>query len=398
MSDPVDFRRRLQAEAHRVGFDGLGIAPAVAPPGYEAYRRWLADGHDAGMDYLRTKALPRSDPNFVLDGVRSIVMVAMIYGEADSAGNDPALAKIARYARGEDYHKIFWNRLDSLLSWMHGEFPDIRGRGVCDTAPLLERDYARLAGLGWIGKNTMLLSRSLGSFTLLGALLVDGELPYDPPVERGYCGTCTRCLDACPTQAFPAPYQLDANRCLSYWTIEHRGTIPDPVAENLNGWAFGCDICQDVCPWNRKAPPRREPRLAPRPGLDAPDLIGWLTAGPDEFAAMLRGSALKRAKRPGLLRNAALVLGGQRREEAVPALKSALSDPDADVRAACVWALGRIGTPEAIDAATGVADDEDPAVREALRRVVVDRANCDPPPAQDFGVVVEGAAAGTGSV
>lgn len=398
MPDPVDFRQRLQTEAHRIGFDGLGIAPAVAPPGYEAYQRWLAHGHEAGMDYLRTKALPRSDPNFVLDGVRSIVMVAMIYGESDSVGDEPSRAKIARYARGEDYHKIFWNRLDSLLSWMNDEFPDIRGRGICDTAPLLERDYARLAGLGWIGKNTMLLSRALGSFTLLGALLVDAELPYDPPVERGHCGTCTRCLDACPTQAFTAPYQLDANRCLSYWTIEHRGTIPEPVAEKLSGWAFGCDICQDVCPWNRKAPPRREPRLASRPGLDAPDLIGWLTAGPDEFAAMLRGSALKRAKRPGLLRNAALVLGGQRREEAVPALKAALSDPDASVRAACVWALGRIGTPEAIDAAAGVDNDEDPAVREALRRVVIDREKCDIPPTQLVGGVVDGAAAGTGSV
>ena len=398
MSDCTDFRQRLSAEADRLGFDGLGIAPAVAPPGYEAYQRWLADGRAAGMDYLRTKALPRSDPNFVLDGVRSIVMVAMIYGQADSAANDPQRAKIARYARGEDYHKIFWTRLDALLAWMNQEFPELRGRGVCDTAPLLERDYARLAGLGWIGKNTMLLSRKLGSFTLLGALLVDGELPYDPPVEIGHCGTCTRCLDACPTQAFPGPYQLDANRCLSYWTIEHRGTIPESIAENLNGWAFGCDICQDVCPWNRKAAPRREPRLAPRPGLDAPDLIDWLAAEPESFAAMLKGSALKRAKRSGLLRNAALVLGGQRREEAVPALRSALADLDANVRAACVWALGRIGTAEAIDALGIAKDDEDPAVREALRRVFADRLKADETVDQDVGAVVDGAAAGTGSV
>lgn len=372
MAASNDFRDRLREEALRLGFDGVGIAPAVAPPGYEAYRRWLDLDRAAGMDYLRTQSVARSHPNHVLEGVRSIIVVSMVYGEPAPKGleKDATRIRIARYARGDDYHKIIWSRLDHLLAWIRRDFPEIRGRGVCDTAPLLERDYARLAGLGWIGKNTMLLSRTLGSFTFLGALLVDGELPYDAPWENGHCGTCTRCLDACPTGAFPAPYQLDAKRCLSYWTIEHRGAIPETIAENLDGWVFGCDICQDVCPWNRKAASPHEPRLAARSGHDDPDLIAWFLATPDEFAATLRGSALKRAKRAGLLRNAALVLGGQRRADAVPALRIGLSDGDPTVRAACVWALGKIGTPGAIVAAREAANDEDPTVRDTLRRAL----------------------------
>ena len=162
---------------------------------------------------------------------------------------------MARYARGGDYHEVLWEKLGALLAWLQAERPGLRGRAVADTAPLLERDFARLAGLGWIGKNTMLIDRRIGSFTVLGSLLVDLELEYDAPHATHHCGTCTRCLDACPTGAFDGPNRLDAGKCLSYWTIEHRGPIPAEVAADLDGWAFGCDVCQDVCPWNRKAPP-----------------------------------------------------------------------------------------------------------------------------------------------
>ncbi len=176
---------------------------------------------------------------------------------------------------------------------------------MADTAPLLERDFARLAGLGWIGKNTMLIDRRLGSFTVLGALLVDVELRPDEPHHASHCGTCTRCLDACPTDAFDGPYRLDARKCISYWTIEHRGPIPDEFADRLDGWVFGCDVCQDVCPWNRKAPPGREPALEPRPEWTHPDLIELLARDPAELSRALKGTALSRAKRAGLLRNAA---------------------------------------------------------------------------------------------
>ena len=367
-TDSPSLVNRFRDEARRLGFDALGIAPAVAPPGYESYRRWLDDGHAAGMGYMHRQADARAHPSSVLDGVRSIIMTAMVYGGPTM--DTPEGAKIARYARGDDYHDLFWERLDLLLRWLEAERPGIKGRGVADSAPLMERDYARMAGLGWIGKNTMLLSRKLGSFTLLGALLIDAELPYDAPHESSHCGTCTRCLDACPTDAFVAPYQLDANRCLSYWTIEHRGAIPDTIAERSSGWVFGCDICQDVCPWNRKAAVAREPRLIARPDRESPDLVAWFSMDDAAFRAAFRGSAMTRAKRAGLLRNAAIVLGERRRVDAASCLISGLTESDAGLRAACAWALGRIGTPECDAALATVLNDEDPTVRDAVRRAL----------------------------
>ena len=267
---------------------------------------------------------------------------------------------MARYARGDDYHTLLWRRLGVLLDWLRAASPGSTGRAVADTAPLLERDFARLAGLGWVGKNTMLIDRRLGSFTLLGALVVDAELVPDEPLTAGYCGTCTRCLDACPTDAFTAPYQLDARRCISYWTIEHKGPIDEAFAGQLDGWVFGCDVCQDVCPWNRKAPPGRAPELDARPGMTAPDLIEWLDRDPAEMSRSIKGSALSRAKRSGLLRNAALILGEREAAEAVPALARRLDDPDPVVRDAAAWALRRIGTAAALEAL-----DRDPIGRDA---------------------------------
>src|SRR5271163_2017025 len=225
-----DLTDDLKSEARRLGFDDIGIAPAVTASGYPYLLRWLDSGHEAGMEYMRKNATARAHPGSMLDGARSVVVVSIVYG-----GNDPTTetlagsqGKVARYAQGADYHRALWNRLELLLCWLRERYPTVRGRAVADTAPLLERDFARLAGLGWIGKNTMLINRRLGSFTFLGALLVDIELAYDPPHESNHCGTCTRCLDACPTDAFTAPYQLDARRCISYWTIEHRGMLADP--------------------------------------------------------------------------------------------------------------------------------------------------------------------------
>ncbi len=207
---------------------------------------------------------------------------------------------------------------------------------------MLERDFARLAGLGWIGKNTMLIHKRLGSFTVLGALLTDADLTTDAPFELDHCGTCTRCLDACPTDAFDGPHRLDARRCISYWNIEHRGAMPDEPAGSLDGWAFGCDVCQDVCPWNRKAPSGREPALAPRGAWVNPDLIAWLDRTPEEWTELLSGTALKRAKRAGLIRNAALILGTRGVREAIPSLPRLSDDPDPTVRWAAEWALRRM--------------------------------------------------------
>ena len=341
----------------------------MAPPGYPSYLAWLEDGFAAGMGYLHRQAEARAHPDRLLEGVRSVVVVAMIYGEKKELPEGTTRGKVARYARGGDYHDVLWRRLDALLAWLKVERPGATGRAVCDTAPLLERDFARLAGMGWVGKNTMLIHRRIGSFTVLGSLLTDADLRPDEPFAADHCGTCTRCLDACPTDAFAGPHRLDARRCISYWTIEHKGAIPDESAGDLDGWAFGCDVCQDVCPWNRKAPPGREPALDARPGAAAPDLIDWLAADPAEFRAALKGTALARAKRTGLLRNAALVLGGRRAAEAVPALAGRLrGDADPVVRGAAAWALGRIGTAEALRALESARDDPDPAVRAAVAR------------------------------
>lgn len=348
---------RLKSEALRLGFNQVGIAPAVQPPGLSRYENWLELGHAAGMEYLRRQALARSHPNAVLDGVRSVIVVSMVYGRRVIHANtdDPKRGKIARYAQGGDYHDVIWRRLEQLLDWLKGEVPAVRGRATSDTAPILERDFAQLAGLGWIGKNTMLIDRRVGSFNVLGALLVDIEMAYDTRHDSAHCGTCTRCLDECPTDAFTGPYQLDARRCLSYWTIEHRGPIAEDELLDFEGWAFGCDVCQDVCPWNRKAPDGTEPALQPKPEWTNPDLIAWLNADPKEFQTILKGTALRRAKRAGLLRNAALILGQRRVAEAVPALIRMLEDLDPAISSASAWALREIATPEALEALRGVA-------------------------------------------
>jgi epoxyqueuosine reductase len=357
---------RLKAEAVRLGFDLVGVAPAVVPPGYGRYLEWLEAGREAGMAYMKRRAEARGHPRHVLEGARSVVVVGMIYGRPEPSEPGPSQAKIARYARGSDYHEVLWRRLESLLGWLKLEHPNVQGRAVCDTAPLLERDFARLAGLGWIGKNTCLIDRKAGSFTVLGSILVDVVLDFDSPIETNHCGTCTRCLVACPTEAFDGPYRLDANKCISYWTIEHKGPIPDEAAENLGDWVFGCDICQDVCPWNRKAPIGREPALEPLDEWVNPDLIDWLGRDPIEFRRSLKGSALARSKRSGLLRNAALILGTRRDLEAVPILIERLGDEDAVIRAASAWALGRIGSDRALGGLRLAEDDPDPTVRSTI--------------------------------
>jgi epoxyqueuosine reductase len=364
----------LKSEALRLGFEDVAIAPAVAAPGYANFLNWLEAGHAASMDYMSRHATARAHPSNVLEGVRSIVVLSVVYGRNESSRSPLSLTsgKVARYARGADYHRVLRDKLETLLAWLITECPTLRGRVVVDTAPILERDYARLAGLGWIGKNTMLISRRLGSFTFLAALLIDADLEYDPPHHANHCGTCTRCLEACPTQAFPAPYQLDSRKCISYWTIEHKGMLPDEAATSLDGWVFGCDICQDVCPWNRKARPGRLSEFQPRPEWSDPDLIEWFTYDVLVWNKRLAGTALTRSKRAGLLRNAALVLGTRGLPEAVAPLTGRLDDKteSAVVRAAAAWALGRIGTSPAQTALVRHCHDAKALVRDAVERAL----------------------------
>ena len=365
---------RLKDEAHRLGFELVGIAPAVNSPGSDALHAWLAEGRAGEMHYMDRQEAARRHPQSILAGVQSVVMVGMVYRQ-QALGNrqqsetcqDVITGRISCYAWGEDYHRVMWKRLNALLEWVKREVPECRGRAVVDTAPLAERDFARLAGLGWFGKNTMLIDKRLGSFFFLGALLLDVPLPADAPFETAHCGTCTACLDACPTDAFVAPGYLDSRKCISYLTIELRGPIPAEFRPQMGDWIYGCDVCQDVCPWNRKAPETAETAFAPRTDLESPDLLELLRLTPQAFREHFRGTAITRTKRRGLLRNVAIALGNKGDIRAVPALAAALQDEEPLVRGAAAWALGQIGGEMAREALlVRRAVEDDAAVGEEI--------------------------------
>lgn len=331
---------RLKKQARVLGFELCGIAPATDADGFDRLRAWLERGYAGTMDYMARHGEARRHPSSILPTVRSVLMTAMNYRPAETnAPTSNGHGRIARYARGRDYHEVLRQRLHALLDWLRQERPECVGRAVVDTAPLLERDFARRAGLGWFGKNTMLIEKRLGSYFFIGALLVNLELSCDAPHHTAHCGTCTACLDACPTDAFVAPGMLDARRCISYLTIEQRGSVAEELRSGLGDWLFGCDVCQEVCPWNRKAPLGGEPTLQGCAELDALEL---LRLSEDEFRRRFRGTALMRTKRSGLLRNAALVLGNSGDDSALPALRNACDDADPVVREAARWAIAQI--------------------------------------------------------
>lgn len=306
------FESLLKAQALGLGFDRAGIAALGPAETHGAFRDWLAAGHHGEMAYLERGADLRADSRLPEPGMRSALVVLLDYGGKEPAG------PVARYARGDDYHRVMWDRLDTLLAWAQQAYgAPLRGRAYVDTGPILERELARRAGLGWVGKNTMLLHPELGSFFFIGALFLDAPLAADAPFDTEHCGTCTRCLEACPTDAFPAPMVLDATRCLSYHTIESRAEIPAEFQPELATRVFGCDTCQDVCPWNVKfARVLDDEALAPREfvaGKDArriaEDLLALDDAG---YREALKGSAMRRAKLAGLQRNARASLAAQR--------------------------------------------------------------------------------------
>jgi epoxyqueuosine reductase len=324
-----------------LGFDRVAIGPASTPEHAGAFERWLEAGHAGTMEYLARGRAARIDPGQLLPGARSVIAVALSYSPAREAdGWEP----VARYARGADYHDVMRPRLHELAAHLRElAGAEARCRVAVDTSAVLERDLAARAGLGWIGKNTNLLDQALGSFFFIGIVLTTAELVADAPaMDR--CGTCTACLEACPTAAFVEPYVLDARRCISYLTIEHRGPVDDGLRSRIGDWLFGCDICQTVCPWNRKAPASREPALAPRGNLGSP--VELLDLDEEGFRARFKGSAMRRAGRRGLLRNAAILLGNRRDRAAVAGLTRRLEDPDPVVRDAAAWALARIAGSE----------------------------------------------------
>ena len=336
----------IRAEATRLGFARIGIAAVGPPPRQEEFRRWLAQGHAGVMESWLTRHEPlRGDPQRLLPGARSVIMLATDYSAAaadDAAGPaEQGWGKMSRYAWGDDYHDLLRGRVNELAAWLQVQAPGSAARGVVDSAPLAERDFGWLAGLGWFGKNTMLIHPAAGSFFFLTGLLTDLALPVDAPVEVDHCGTCTACLDACPTGALPAPRVLDARKCISSLTIEDHGPVPDNLRSGMGEWVFGCDICQDVCPWNRHAPVSHEPAFQPRAGETTLSLAEMLTLDDAGFRRRFQGSPVLRAKRVGLARSAAIALGNRPDPAAAAALEQALQDPEPVVREAAAWAVAQ---------------------------------------------------------
>jgi len=348
MMDKSKLTTRLKAEARRLGFEHVGVCPAVEPPGLSRFRAWLKAGHAGQMRFLPDRAPLYDHPSNVLEGVRSIVMMSLNYLTRPPRAAGLGRGRVSRYAWGDaDYHDVIHERLRELRALLTNEVPTAKARGVVDTAPLLEHEFAQLAGLGWIGKNTLLLNKQSGSWFFLAALLTDIELTYDAPYVGDHCGTCTACLDACPTNALTEPYVLDARRCISYLTIELRDVVPIDLRPGIGEWLFGCDICQDVCPWNRRLSPTDDPAFVPRDDANPVDLIRLFELSDEQFRQRFRHTPLWRSRRRGILRNAAIVLGNRSTPAAIDALVRGLNDAEAIVRGASAWALGHYAEPPA---------------------------------------------------
>jgi len=303
---------RLKMKAVELGFSSIGIARAEVLNEEEKHlREWLARGYQASMQWLERDAEKRIDVTKILPNAKSVICVALNYFTPVQHSNTPALGKISRYAWGDDYHLVLTKRLEKLSEFIKSEIPGVEGKIYVDTGPMMEKAWAARAGIGWLGKHTNIITRKFGSWVFLGEILIDAQLEYDTPM-LDYCGKCTACIDACPTQAIVQPYVLDANKCISYLTIEHRNKLPQEHVLNFQNWIYGCDICQDVCPWNRFQKETEEPAFQPRKENVAPKLTELAEMSQEEFSRRFRKSSMKRTKHSGLTRNAKAVIDSQR--------------------------------------------------------------------------------------
>jgi epoxyqueuosine reductase len=376
---PVILSETVKAEARRLGFELVGVTGTEPPAHYPAFERWLELGRHGEMGYLAKESARqrRADPRHILPDCRSILVLGIRYPapgagptteqEAEAQSGDPA-GRVAAYAWGIDYHDILPPRLRALVAFLAEQAQKpISHRIYTDTGPVLERDLAQRAGLGWIGKNTCLINPRQGSYFFLAEILLSLDLEPDAPFETDHCGTCKRCIEACPTQCILPDRTLDARRCISYLTIELKGSIPVELRAQTGDWIFGCDVCQQVCPWNlRFARDDGDPELAARPEAQHPRLLSEIALTPQAFNLKFRGSPIQRSRRRGYLRNVATALGNSRSAAAIPALAEALrGETDALVRAHVAWALGRLGGKAQLLAALGSETDE--AVRSEIR-------------------------------
>lgn len=351
----------LKQAAQEAGFELAGIAPVRDFPELKNLPEWIAAGHAGEMKYMESRDengnLKRANLRSVAPWARSVIVCAINYNTAhpySTQAHGPDRGWVSRYAWSrEDYHEAVMRRLRMVEAKLHseackkghnpGERPALQTRCYVDTGPLVERVYAKHAGIGWMGKNTCILNQKMGSWLFLGVILTSIELAPDLPAPDR-CGTCTRCIEACPTDALIAPYQLDSNRCISYLTIEKRGSIPEGLRDGMGGHVFGCDICQDVCPWNRKAPATASSEFQPRDGLVKPSLEWLAQITPEEFREKFRGSPIRRAKRTGLRRNAVVAMGNSGDRRFLPLLEKLATDEDSTVAEHAKWAAGKLLT------------------------------------------------------
>lgn len=369
----------LKEEARRLGFNRVGVIAAAPGQRLVAYLDWLQRQYHGEMGYLARpdRIARRQDPALILPGIQSIVCVGLDYYTVTPPPEitaDPARGRISNYAWQVDYHEVMTPRLEQLSRWlqMMSGRNAVQSRAYVDTGAILERDHGEQAGLGFTGKNTMLIDPRRGSWFFLGELLTTISLQPDEPKRMPGCGRCTRCLTACPTDAFPAPYQLDARRCISYLTIELKGWIPRDLRPLMGNWIYGCDVCQDVCPFNRFAPETVEPVFKPL-GWDAaaPPLLELLTLDEARFQTRFAHSPIQRIKRGRFLRNVCVAVGNWGDAAAVPHLASLLTDPDPLVRGHAAWALGQIGGEVARDLLQGsAAAESDPHVQQEIHLAI----------------------------
>jgi len=342
-------RERIAGAALALGFDLAGATRAEPTAHTEFLRTWVARGYAGDMGYIERRLEERVDPRRLVAEARSIVAVGLVYDPGARSGSPGPAGRVARYAGGEDYHEVMWERLRALEDAIAVLAPDtVVTRSYCDTGPVQEREFAARAGLGWIGKNTCLIHPALGSYLFLGVVLTDLDLGSDAP-EADHCGSCRACLDACPTDAFPEPYVLDATRCISYTTIESRGAIDPALRADHGDWLFGCDVCQEGCPWNtrsRRAVPADplglRSRLRPRPEWVQPSLRFLLDLDETRWRAATAGTALRRARYRGLLRNALVVAGNVGNADLIPRIRALAASDDDLVAEHARWALARL--------------------------------------------------------
>ncbi len=347
--------------AYSLGFDLVGISPPNTYPDNEHYNEWLQKGFAGEMSYLKRNAFKKDDPNHVLPNIKSVITCALNYNTDkpySTEANNNEKGWVARYAWGEDYHNVLGGMLEKLRAYIDTLFEnEINTKAYVDTGPVLEKVHAKNSGVGWIGKNTCLINQEIGSWLFLGEVLTDVELEYDSQVADR-CGSCTKCIDACPTDAITEPYVLDSRKCISYLTIELKGAIPDDLRDGMENNIFGCDICQDVCPWNKRAPITELLNFNAVDNFFNPDLKKLLQLDKEGFRELFKNSPIKRSKRRGFLRNVLVAAANSGEKSLVSAINDLLYDEEPLVRTHAVWALWKIEGERSLSKLNGLYDTE----------------------------------------